>query len=249
MATLHRTPHGVRLLTLTALSAAVLSAGCQGNPAIERSVKASDTLVGTRQTMVASEQIVADSEAALRTLAASKGDLRVPFKAYVVQLQAVQKQADRMKDEADAVKAQSAAYCAARQGDVSTISDDAMRAAAQQRTAAARDKCDEIKDRYAKVNAAFSGYVRRLTDLQTYLANELNNGTLDSGHQWVDEALVHGDLLRKSIRDLAYQVEMMTNTLSPVPLAVTQWTTKLDAPEMIADPHLPGGTSVMASLP
>lgn len=221
-----------------AVGAAGMVGGCRSvDPAVDRSQQAADLLVGTRQTMFTGEKTVADSQTALRTLRDSKGDLRPAFEVFLAQLDAVRKQADRMKQESEAVRTEAAVYVSARQTDVSTISNDEMRQAAIQRTANVKEKCDTIKDRYAQVNADFTQYIRSLSDLQTYLGNELNFGALDSGRRWVDDAISSGEMLRGDIRSLALEIELTSNILSPVPLAATQWPTTLQQTNAVAEQH------------
>lgn len=211
-------------------------AGCQtADPAVKRSERAAGVLIGTRQSIHAAEQTVADSQAALRGLQDATGDLRPTFEKFVVELAEVRKQAEQLRQDGDVVKAQSAAYCSARQIDVSTISNDEMRKLAEQRTASVRQECDEIKDRYAKAGIAFDSYIRSLTDLQTYLANELNYGSIRAGQKWLDESLAAGERLRGDVRALALKIELTSNMLSPIPVAITQWPTPLNNPDAVAD--------------
>ena len=222
-------------------SAAVLFgllAACQHtDPAVSRSQDAVDLLVGTRQSMITGEATVAQSQTALRTLSESKGDLRPAFDTFLVELDAVRKQASRLQKEGDAVRAQATAYCAGRQSDIATISNDEMRQAAVQRTRQVKEKCDDIKDRYAAVNVSFARYIRSLADLQTYLGTQLNYSTLDSGQKWIEEALASGEMLRGDIRSLALEIELTSNIISPVPVAVTQWPTDLQQPDAMAQGH------------
>lgn len=226
-----------RIIALTAaVIAAGMLSGCRGtDPAVKRSQQAADVLVDTSASLAAGEQTVVQSQDALRILGQSKGDLRPAFDVFVTQLDNVRKQAARLKAESELVKNQSAAYCMARQSDIKTISNDEMRQVAEQRAAHVREECDNIKERYAQVNAAFDRYIRNLSDLQTYLANELNYGALDSGQKWVDEALKSGEALRSNIRALSFQVELTGNMLSPVPLATTRWPNPVIPTEALAE--------------
>jgi septal ring factor EnvC (AmiA/AmiB activator) len=223
------------LFPATLLIAGALCACQHTDPAVTRSEQTADLLVSTRQSMLVGDQTVAESQAALTALRQSKGDLRPAFEQFLSELQAVRKQADRMEKESQAVHDQSQLYLAARQNDVSTINNDEMRQAAVQRTAHVKEKCDDIKDRYAAVNASFARYIRSLSDLQTYLANELNYGALDSGQKWIDQALSSGEMLRGNIRDLSREIELTSNLLSPVPIAATQWQTTLQQPDALAE--------------
>jgi hypothetical protein len=153
------------------------------------------------------------------------------------ELDAVRKQAGRLQKEGDTVRAQATAYCTARQSDIATISNVEMRQAAVQRTRQVKEKCDDIKDRYAAVNVSFSRYIRTLADLQTYLGTQLNFSTLDSGQKWIDEALASGEMLRGDIRSLALEMELTSNIISPIPVAVTQWPTDLQPPDAMAQGH------------
>ena len=168
-------------------------------------------------------------------IAADRDDVARLFEG--LEIESVRKQADRMKQESEAVRTEAAVYVSARQTDVSTISNDEMRQAAIQRTANVKEKCDTIKDRYAQVNADFTQYIRSLSDLQTYLGNELNFGALDSGRRWVDDAISSGEMLRGDIRSLALEIELTSNILSPVPLAATQWPTTLQQTNAVAEQH------------
>lgn len=206
------------------LAGLVFSGGCQtADPAVKRSEQTANVLVDTSQSLAMGEQVVVESQAALRTLSQSKGDLRPAFDAFVLELEAVRKSAVRTQRDGDLVKTQSVLYCEARQSDIRTISNDEMRQVAETRASRVREQCTNIAERYAQVNASYAAYIRNLADLQTYLANELNYGALDSGQRWVDEALKSGEVLRTNIRALALQVELTSNTLSPVPIATTRF--------------------------
>jgi hypothetical protein len=206
-----------------------VAGGCRSaDPAVKRSEQTADVLVDTSQSLAMGEQVVVESQAALRTLSQAKGDLRPAFDAFMLELDAVRKSAARTQRDGDMVKAQSTLYCDARQSDIRTISNDEMRQVAETRTARVREQCNNIKERYAQVNASYASYIRNLADLQTYLANELNYGALDSGQRWVDEAIKSGEVLRSNIRALALQVELTSNTLSPVPIATTRFPSMID---------------------
>ena len=227
-----------RSLVLVGLTAGVLAVGCaRTDPAVKRSQRAIETLADTRQSMVVAEQTVADSQAALRAIKDGKGDLTPSFEAFVVQIGAVRKQADRVRREGDAVKEQTDEYCTGRSNDVSTITNAEMRKLAQQRAGHVRQECDTINTGYGRVNGAFVQYTNSLNDLQRFLANELNYGAVRSGEKWCDEALAAGERLRGDIRDLALKIELTSNLLSPSPTAVTRWpstlksaTTRSDTP-------------------
>lgn len=230
-----RSASGVSLFS-AAIVAATLLGGCRGvDPAVKRSQQAVDLLVDTRQSLVVGEQTTVESQTALRTLRQSKSDLRPAFDVFGVELDAVRKQADRVKRESERVRAQAAVYCSARQNDIHTISNDDMRQAAEARTARMREQCDKINEMYGQTNAAFDNYIRNLSDLQTYLANELNYGALESGQRWVDQALTSGEMLRGHIRGLALQLDLISNVLSPVPIATAQWTTPLPPTDAMAE--------------
>lgn len=223
---------------MSAVAAVVLSGlltGCQtGDPAIKRSERAAGVLTGTRETIRDAEQTVADSQTSLRALQDATGDLRPAFEHFVVELAAVRRQSERLRRDGDLVKNESAAYCGARQNDVSTISNDEMRNLAEQRTAKVREECEDIKDRYGRANLAFDRYVRSLVDLQTYLANELNYGSVRAGEKWFAESIAAGERLRGDVRALALKIELTSNMLSPVPVSITQWPKPLDQTDAVA---------------
>ncbi|MBC7785529.1 MAG: hypothetical protein H7144_16975 [Burkholderiales bacterium] len=213
-----------------------LAGGCRSvDPAVKRSQQTADLLVNTRETMFAGEQTVLQSQTSLRALRDSNGDLRPAFELFLTDLAAVRKQADRLKIEGESVQTQSVLYCAARQTDVSMISDLEMRQLAEKRASSIKEKCDTINDRYQQVAAGFGQYILKLNDLQTYLGNELNSGSLASGQSWIEEALASGELLRGDIRALALEIELTSNMLSPVPIAVSAWPTVLEQPNAVAD--------------
>ncbi|MDB5326886.1 MAG: hypothetical protein JWM57_2455 [Phycisphaerales bacterium] len=227
-----RLPVRVSLATLVGMG---LLGGCQkANPAVQRSQQAADVLTGARQSLGVSEQAVVQSQAALRTLGQSKGDLQPPFAAFVLQLEAVRKEAARQQDQGEAVLGQATWYVGARQKDISTINNDELRHTAEQRTAKMQAQTQTIKDLYGRMNNAFGVYIRNLSDLQTYLANDLNYGALNSGQRWVTEAATSGEKLRGTIRDLAVQIDLMSNTLSPVPIPTSPWPTTLRTTEPAA---------------
>ena len=224
------------VILLAVIAAGAVLSGCAGvDPAVQRTQQTADLLVGTRESMLTSDQSVAQSQVSLRTLNATQGDLRPAFDAFLLQLQAVRKQADRLKHESEIVRTESRMYCAARQSDISTINNDDMRHAAEVRTANIKEKCDDIRDRYTSVNTGFTRYIRSLADLQTYLGNELTYSSLNSGKKWVDQAISDGELLRSDIRALSLEIEVTSNLLSPIPLAATQWPTDLHQPDALAD--------------
>lgn len=231
MAVDQRVRRSVRI-SLAALLGVGLLGGCQkANPAVQRSQQAADVLTGARQSLGVSEQTVVTSQVTLRTLSQSKGDLQPPFAAFITQVEAVRREAAKQQEQSDAVLAQATSYVAARQKDISTISNDELRHTAEQRTAKMQLQTQTIKDLYGRMNVVFGVYIRNLGDLQTYLANDLNYGALNSGQRWVSEAAASGEKLRGSIRDLATQIDLMSNTLSPVPIPSTAWPTTLHSTE------------------
>ena len=236
MAVEYRVRRSIRI-SLAALAGIGLLGGCQkANPAVQRSQQAADVLTGARQSLGISEQTVVASQATLRTLGQSKGDLQPPFAAFITQLEAVRKESAKQQDQSDIVLSQATSYVAARQKDISTIGNDDLRHTAEQRTAKMQVQTQTIKDLYGRMNAAFGVYIRNLSDLQTYLANDLNYGALNSGQRWVTEAAASGEKLRGSIRDLAGQIDLMSNTLSPVPISSTAWPTTLRTTEPATQP-------------
>jgi hypothetical protein len=210
----------VTIVTIASIGAV----GCKSSdPAVKRSEQAADDLLNARQQLAASDRIVADAQMTLRTLSQSKADLRPPFEAFVSNIEIVRKQAERQSSSGEAVQARANEYCTARQQDVATISNTDLRKTAESRLAQMQKQSQSIKDGYAKMNAAFAAYIRNLTDIQTYLANDLNYSALAPAQGPITQALASGDQLRSLLRDLAGQVELMSNTLSPSPLPSSQW--------------------------
>ena len=223
---------------LCGVAAGILTGGCtHTDPAVTRSQRAIATLADTRQSMVLAEQTVADSQAALRAIKDGKGDLTPAFEAFAVQIGIVRKQADRVRREGDGVKEQTDEYCTGRSNDVATITNTDMRKLAQQRANHVRQECDAINAGYGRVNGAFVQYVQSLTDLQRYLANELNYGAVRSGEKWCNDALAAGERLRGDIRALALKIELTSNLLSPSPTAVTRWPSTLKSATTRAEPE------------
>ncbi|HEX8323305.1 MAG TPA: hypothetical protein VF595_05265 [Tepidisphaeraceae bacterium] len=226
---------GRRFLFAAAIAGA-LAGGCRHvDPAVKRSARVTNVLVDTRQSLVASEQTVAESQAAMRTLRESTGDLRPSFAVFIEELNAVRQQAERLRRESELVRDQADVYCAGRTSDISTITNEEMRRAAELRTARMRERCDHINEMYKQINSGFDRYVRDLTDLRTFLASELNYGALESGQRWFDEALGSGETLRGNIRGLGLQVDLASNLLSPVPIPTTQWPDPLRPPVAFAE--------------
>lgn len=218
-----------RTLVLCSLIAGCAAEGCaRTDPAVKRSRAAIDTLADTRGSMVQAEQTVADSQLALRAVKDGKGDLTPAFEAFVAQINAVRKQADRVRREGEVVKERTEEYCIGRANDVSTITNTEMRKLAQQRATHVRQECDAINAGYGRVNGAFVQYLTGLTDLQRYLANELNYSAVRSGEKWCVDALAAGERLRGDIRALALKIELTSNLLSPSPTAVTRWPSTLN---------------------
>lgn len=221
--------------TVFSLGVMAVGVGCQSaNPAVQRSQQAANVLVDSRQSLVAGEQTVAESQAALKALGEAKGDLRPSFELFNAELAAVKRQAQQVAKDSDIVRSQAAVYCEARKSDINTIGNEDFRRVAELRTTQMKQQCDTINALYGQVNEAFARYIAQMADLQTFMASELNRGTLDSGQRWLKEAHASGEMLRGHIRQLALQVDMTSNVLSPVPIATTQWQTTLQHPDALA---------------
>ncbi len=182
-------------------------------------------LVTTRTQLIAGEREVADSVDALRTLAVAQGDLRPAFDAFRDTVALVHKEADRVRVEAEDMRAASSMFTTTWKSEVATIQNQRLRDAAEARAGEVRDRYDQIDTLYAEANSAFATYLTNCEDLKTYLANDLNFPALVTAQPWVKQAQSAGETLRAKLRQLATELGETTNVLSPVPVPQYQQTT------------------------
>jgi len=182
-------------------------------------------LVTTRTQLIAGEREVAGSVGALRTLGNAQGDLRPAFDAFRDTVALVHKEADRVRVEAEDMRAASSMFTTTWKSEVATIQNQRLRDAAETRAGEVRDRYDQIDTLYAEANSAFATYLTNCEDLKTYLANDLNFPALVTAQPWVKQAQSAGETLRAKLRQLATELGETTNVLSPVPVPQYQQTT------------------------
>jgi hypothetical protein len=204
---------GLAIVTLT------LAGGCRSSdPALKRSELVVDLLVDHRTALMTGEGAVANSQASLKALQQSTGDLRPAFDLFSADIEQVRKEAKRVKAEADEMRLRSVDYVTARTSDVSTIQNQDLRLAAERRAAIARGRYDRIDVLYREVNVCYGTYLQNLEDLHTYLANELNYPALKSAQRWLEETYASAEALRTNLRLLTVELNKASNSLARVPV-------------------------------
>jgi hypothetical protein len=197
----------------------LMAIACQTtDPARKRSQDAVQALVDTRTALLVGERQVAESVQSVRALLDATGDLRPPFDAFRERLALVNKEADRVRVEAEDMRLQHTAYTGAWQQDVSTIQNQALRDIAESRASEVRERYARIDQLYGEVNTAYAQYLSNCEDLRKYLVNDLNYPAVQRAKSYFADAERSGQDLRRKITALATELGETTNVLSPVPV-------------------------------
>jgi Protein of unknown function (DUF2959) len=128
-----------------------------------------------RQDLVAGQQQIDRTLASLRTLSnPSTTDLRAAYDDYSTQLVRMTDHAEKLKREADAMRASRNEYFAQWEEKVSAIDNPTIRATAEARRNKLRESHERIATEAGQARDAYESFMRDLQDVRKFLGGDLS---------------------------------------------------------------------------
>lgn len=188
---------------------AVGSFGCSSGPkGPERSAKAVDSLNSTKDEVAKADAQVGETLKSLDALVRpDQVDLRGAYAQYVDEVRETRKMAEAAAKRAAAMRDRTDAYVTQWQAEQGTITDPELQRSSQERAATAKAEFQRVRSLAQDARAAYDPWMQSLTDIQTYLANDLTPtgaAAARSKSQW---AMEQGNSLRKRLAELQAELD------------------------------------------
>lgn len=154
------------------LAVATASPGCASR-GYQRADRASDTIA---QSISAADRGIAqtdDAMASLDRIMAGGPNVRNDYESFVAAAKGVESTSVAVKRHGSAMKSHMENHLEKWARESRSITDDSLRAAADERRAAARQEFDRATEAIQRADAAFPPMITALRDLQTYFGTDL----------------------------------------------------------------------------
>jgi hypothetical protein len=153
-----------------------------------------------RQDLVAAQQQIDRTLASLRALSnPSTTDLRAAYDDYSTQLARMGDHADKLRREADAMRASRNAYFAQWEEKVSEIENPTIRATAEAKRNKLRESHERIATEAGQARDAYEPFMRDLQDVRKFLGGDLSKQSVSMLGDVQRKAVASGGTVKEKI--------------------------------------------------
>ena len=190
-----------RLLSTTAVAAALLFplAACQSGSKAQVG-KSGPTIQSARQMQTQLDTVDAEVVATLDALERLKGDeidKGAAYQLYSRRVNSLKAQQATLRDQAQALREESAAYEQKWTEDMMKIEDRDLRQTAMDRKQAVQESLDATTKQYQQTSDKLDAFVKETSSIKTYLGNDLT----PEGIKGIDAQLSDADSKGQDVRD------------------------------------------------
>ena len=201
------------LLGLIGLGVALPLLGCSSEPkGPKRAAKTVESFQATKQNLAsANAQIQATNESLRKLTSGEATDLRMAYTDYVKHVEQTDKLAKKARDRAASLRSRTDDYVNAWEAEMKQIDDEELRSRSKQRMAAARAEFQKVVDTGQEVREAYDPYMKSLRDVQTFLANDLTAGGIESAKGKATTTISQGEEVRKKLAALEAELDRVAS--------------------------------------
>jgi chromosome segregation ATPase len=194
----------VALAGLMAMTSACKSAE---EKAEVKSNKAISGLHKTRGEMIAMRRDVERAMSDLEALQNERRDVRPPFERIKDDAKAVESSFKKVNESADDMQDDATEFRREWMESTATLGDPDLRASAEQRNQQIRDQYQSINDKAFEARQAYDPFIRRLRELESYLAHDLTPEAVGQAQGTVDRAQSDGQALIERLDGVVAEIE------------------------------------------
>ncbi len=206
-----------RLLPVTAVAAALLFplAACQSGSNAQVG-KAGATIQSAQQMSTQLDTTDAEVVATLDALKRLKGeeiDKGAAYKLYQTRVKSLKANQSTLRDQAQAMREQSAAYEQKWTEDMLQIEDRDLRQTAMDRKKKVQDSLNATTKQYQQTSDKLDMFVTEVSSIETYLRNDLTPQGIQAIDSQFSDADSKGQAVRDSIDKLQEELSKVTSDL------------------------------------
>jgi chromosome segregation ATPase len=205
--------NGATLAGALMVSLMTLAAGCTNtNSGADKAV---GSLADTRVEVVKAQNDLYDTLKALDGLQNASGDMKPAYANFKTAMAATDRQKDIAQRRAVAMRENSAAYQAKWEQESKAIDNPDLKASSEERMSHVRQRYDNIREIAGDCRKQYAVLHSDLTDIDRYLANDLNAAALDKAKPTIANARKDGDRLSARLNDLVAEMNQLTAEMNP----------------------------------
>lgn len=197
-----------------ALGYLTLGTGCassrDGNPQAKATVTSAKD---SRQELVEAKGEISKAIADLDQIS-SHGDLKVAYRAFSTDIDAVKSREKRVKHEREQMETNQQAYITQWQQDGSKLTNDDLRRSSIDRQAAVKQHFTEVTASYRELEDDYRPLITTLGELQAALANDLTPAAVDAIKPVADTVTSDGAKVQSRINDVIGKLDSLITSLS-----------------------------------
>lgn len=197
-----------------ALCVSVVLGGC-ANSGTQRASGTASSLSDTRQELAKAREQIDKTNTSLAALSDSgTTDLTAAFNDFSKQVTELGNAAKRVSERATNMRARADEYYAAWQQELESISSDSIRALSAERRDAAVDRFKRVTDTMQEAKDAFDPFMSNLTDIQTFLANDLNAAGVAAASDVLNKATADGVTVTEKVDAVLAELDSIMDEMS-----------------------------------
>ncbi|HEY7117032.1 MAG TPA: DUF2959 family protein [Tepidisphaeraceae bacterium] len=196
--------------------ALIATTGCSSNPkGPERSAAAVESLRDTKDQLSKADAQVGETITSLNTLMGqNSGDLRPTFNKFSDEIRQTREMAEAASNRAAAMRERTNEYVTQWQAEQKAITDPELQRMSQERASRATAQFDRVRSVAQETRAAYQPWMQSLTDVQTFLANDLTSAGVTAAKPKAMRAVDQGNALRAKIGQLEAEIDRVAATWS-----------------------------------
>jgi hypothetical protein len=198
------------------LGALVLGGGCGSPSGVDRAETAAESMAEVRELAAkATKQIDAQLKALNAVSAAKMGDPKPAYKTYTEELANSQALAAKIKATADEMRAKGRAFFSEWEKQLDSIQDADLKAKSRARASERSKQYAELEESMGTARGRWEIFNKDLTDLKTYLDNDLNAKGIESASAVFTKANLDGVDLKNRVAQMTTLLNKVASELAP----------------------------------
>ena len=204
-----------RLLQVVLVSSALVWGGCSST-GVERAEDTAESMQDSVANIEKGKTQIKKTMDSLKKVQESAGsDPRSAFKEYGDNVEDVKAAAKKVRKTTDDMKDSGKDYYKTWQKQLSGMNNEQLKAISSARQAESQATYEKVVGAYNGVREAYKPFIKDLTDIQTYLSNDLTPGGISAIKPVADRAETNAAVLNDSLSALQANFSSMAAAIAP----------------------------------
>jgi uncharacterized protein YjgD (DUF1641 family) len=204
-----------RLLQVVLVSSALAWGGCSST-GVERAEDTAESMQASAVNIEKGKALIKKTMDSLNKVEESAGkDPRPAFKEYSNNIEDIKDIAAKVTETTEDMKDAGKDYYKTWQKELSGMNNEQLKAISSARQAESQATYEKVVGAYNGVSAAYKPFIKDLTDIQTYLSNDLTPGGIKAIKPVADRAETNAAVLNDSLSALQTEFSSMAAAIAP----------------------------------